>query len=30
MYFGLYGKTAILALIVAGGLGVAVGRMSRR
>ena len=30
MYFGLHGKTAILALIVAVGIGFALGRMSRR
>lgn len=30
MYFGLYGKTAILALIVAAGIGFALGRLSKR
>ena len=30
MYFGLYGKTAILALIFAVGIGFALGRLSRR
>jgi hypothetical protein len=28
MYFGLYGKTAIIALLVAFGIGFAIGRLS--
>lgn len=30
MYFGLYGKTAILAVIVAVAIGFALGRLTKR